>query len=149
MKKLIITLISLVLAMLISSCVEIPDRGDYCTEDAMGESKAPESTSLQSDETGFCVCVDWMDFVRINGVVYDGGFENKTVPKSRVGERIGRIEYRVGTRFSSQAELDEASRKDFASYLRPVGCEIFAVKDEEGSIAVLDGDKYYLYTAAD
>ena len=105
--------------------------------------------SAETEPIGEMILVDWMDFVRVNGESYDGGFENRVLEESRVGEKLGEILYRVKSSYSSHEEMNAASSRDFTAAFRPVGCEIFAVKDDENSIAVLDGGKYYLYTSGE
>lgn len=108
----------------------------------------PPETWYASD-TEICICVDWSDFVRVNGVSYDGMFESITVDESRVGEKIGEILYHVKSYYSSYEEMNAAEKRDFTASFRSIGCEIFSVKDDRDSIAVLDGGKYYLYSIRD
>ena len=63
-----------------------------------------------------------------------------------MGEKIGEILYSFKSFYESKEELNEADKRDFTAAFRPIGCEIYAVKDDENSIAVLDDGKYYLYT---
>ncbi|MBQ2241660.1 MAG: hypothetical protein II319_05930 [Clostridia bacterium] len=108
-----------------------------------------EETSAPVETTALIthILVDWMDFVRVNGKTYDGAWENKEVDESRIGEKLGEILYKVKSYYESEEELHQADKRDFTASFRPIGCEIFSVKDDENSIAVLDDGKYYLYTA--
>ena len=49
----------------------------------------------------------------------------------------------------SEEELQQADKRDFTAAFRPIGSEIFAVKDDVNSIAVLHNGKYYLYIRND
>lgn len=128
-----------------------------CGEEYSCGGPPPEITVLpESEETSALVettalithiLVDWMDFVRVNGKTYDGAWENKEVDESRIGEKLGEILYKVKSYYESEEELHQADKRDFTAAFRPIGCEIFSVKDDENSIAVLDDGKYYLYTA--
>lgn len=114
------------------------------------ESMPPETWYASNTETEeSMILVDWSDFVRVNGMSYNGMFENNTVDESLVGNKIGEIMYHVKSSYSSYEELDAAQKRDFTAWLRPIGCEIFEVKNDKDSIAVLDNGKYYLYTILD
>ena len=101
----------------------------------------PESLPTETQPVESAICVDWSDFVRVNGKSYDGYFKNETIDESRVGERLGEILYNVKSSYSSEEEMNAACQRDFVAAFRPIGCEIFAVKDDEYSIAVLDNGK--------
>ncbi len=127
------------------SCQEEPRCGEPLPEITVSESE--ETTEgAETTETITNIRVDWADFIRVNGKVYDGGFENREIDESRVGEKLGEILYTVKSYYESEEEFRQADKRDFTAACRPIGCEIFAVKDDENSIAVLDGGKYYLYT---
>ena len=146
MKKLLALVISLLLCASAVAC-------DGVIDDIGQESTTPETTeqiSVQETEPiGSAICVDWMDFIRVGGVVYDGGWEDREVDRSRIGEKLGEILYTVKSYYESEEELQQADKRDFTAAFRPIGSEIFAVKDEENSIAVLHNGKYYLYTRND
>lgn len=120
----------------------------YLTDDITSMESMPHETISHDIETDVdvYVCVDWMDFVKVDGETYNGGFENRTVDESLIGEKIGEIAYKVGSSSYTSTELEEVAKIDFSSYLRDVGCEIFKVKNVEGAVAVLEDGKYYLYT---
>ena len=146
MKK-IFLIIALILCLLMISC-----REEYSCGGILPLITENEETTAAEETTGelmWSVCVDWMDFVRVNGVVYDGGWENIEVDESRIGEKLGEIQYKVKSYYESEEELQQANKRDFTAAFRPIGGEIFAVKDDEDSIAVLHNGKYYLYTRND
>ena len=90
MKK-IILIIALILCLLMISC-----REEYSCGGILPLITENEETTVAEQTTGelmWSVCVDWMDFIRVNGIVYDGGFENRTLDESLVGERLGEIHY--------------------------------------------------------
>ena len=144
MKKLLIPLVCLLFFAFTVAC-------DDAIDDIGGETTLPEITEQASatdtEQIVTSILVDWMDFVRVGGVVYDGGWENREVDQSQIGEKLGKILYKVKSYYESEEELHQADKRDFTAAFRPIGCEIFAVKDDENSIAVLDDGKYYLYTA--
>ena len=144
MKK-ITLIIVLFMSFFIISCQEEPGCGGTLPVITVSESE--ETTqAAETDEIITSILVDWSDFVRVNGVAYDGGWENREVDVSRVGEKLGEILYTVKSYYESEEEFRQADKRDFTAAFRPIGSEIFAVKDDENSIAVLDDGKYYLYT---
>lgn len=116
-------------------------------EDTTGTDVFTETAVTALDtEADCCFDIDWMDFVNVGGICYDGMFENQTIDESRVGDYLGEILYNVKSSYSSLEEIQAESKRDFTASFRQIGCEIFSVKDDENSIAVLDGGKYYIYT---
>ena len=151
MKRFIALLTALLLCLPLASC-DLDGIGINKGRDDTNGRDAPETTGEWVDqgtlsaETEIEILVDWSDFVRVNGISYNGHFENRVIDGSRVGEKLGEILYRVKSSYSSHEEMNAASNRDFTASFRPIGSEIFAIKDDEDSIAVLDGGKYYLYT---
>ena len=144
MKK-ISLIIVLLMSFFIISCQEEPQCGGTLPEITVSESE--EITQVaETGEIMTSILVDWSDFVRVNGVAYDGGWENREVDVSRIGEKLGEVLYTVKSYYESEEEFRQADKHDFTAAFRPIGSEIFAVKDDENSIAVLDGGKYYLYS---
>ena len=144
MKK-ISLIIVLLMSFFIISCQKEPRCGG--TLPVITVSESDETTqATDTDEIITSILVDWSDFVRVNGVAYDGGFENRETDPSHIGEKLGEVLYTVKSYYESEEELLQADKRDFTAAFRPIGCKIFAVKDDENSIAVLDGGKYYLYT---
>lgn len=144
MKK-ISLIIVLLMSFFIISCQEEPRCGGTLPEITVTESE--ETTQVAgTGEILTSILVDWSDFVRVNGVAYDGGWENREVDESRIGEKLGEILYTVKSFYESEEELSKADKRDFTAAFKPIGCAIFALKDDENSIAVLDDGKYYLYT---
>lgn len=140
MKKILIFVISLLLCGATVACDEVIGQENTTTE------TAEQISVTETEPTYTSVLVDWMDFVRVGGIVYDGGWENREVDESRIGEKLGEILYTVKSYYESEEELQQADKRDFTAAFRPIGSEIFALKDDENSIAVLDNGKYYLYT---
>ena len=149
MKKISLVIIALILCFSMISCNEAAEQpeSDSVSTDVPIMSMPPET--LQETEVLTHILVDWTDFVRVGGKVYYGGFENREIDVSRVGEKLGEILYTVRSYYESQEALNQADKRDFTAAFRPIGCEIFAVKDDEKSITVLDDGKYYLYTRND
>ena len=156
MKRFLLCFVILALCVSMISCDELlvgigNESGDAEKTKENGiESMPPETWYASGTETEeSMILVDWSDFVRVNGMSYNGMFENNTVDESLVGNKIGEIMYHVKSSYSSYEELDAAQKRDFTAWLRPIGCEIFEVKNDKNSIAVLDNGKYYLYTILD
>jgi hypothetical protein len=148
MKRFTALLISILLCLSFSSC-DLAGIGNDTFREQVKDNVTPEMTEIHiqgNEETYLDICVDWSDFVKVNGVSYDGHFENRVIDESRIGEKLGEILYTVKSNYSSQEEMNAASNRDFTAAFRPIGSEVFAVKDDKDSIAVLDNGKYYLYT---
>lgn len=148
MKRFTALLISILLCLSFSSC-DLAGIGNDTVREHVKDNVTPEMTEILiqgNEETYVEICVDWSDFVKVNGISYDGHFENRVIDESRVGEKIGEILYTVKSNYSSQEEMNAASNRDFTAAFRPIGSEVFEVKDDKDSIAVLDNGKYYIYT---
>ncbi len=144
MKKLISILLLAALCMPFVSCEGgLPGIG-YNTG-SLGSEAPPENISETTAELGWGIEVDWMDFVRIGGISYYGDFSGETIKAWQVGELIGEIEHNVKSSYDNRAEYEEDCKRDNSASFRGVGCQVFKVKDDEDSIAVLDGGKYYIY----
>ncbi len=138
-------IIALILCFFMISCQEEPQCGGVLPEVTVSESE--ETTEVaETTEIITNILVDWADFIRVNGKVYDGGFENREIDESRVGEKLGEVLYTVKSFYESEEEFRQADKRDFTAACRAIGCEVFTVKDDENSVAVLDRGKYYLYT---
>jgi len=156
MKRFLLCFVILALCVSMISCDELlagigNESGEAEKTKENGIEPIPPETWYASDtETKeSMILVDWSDFVRVNGVNYNGKFENNILDESQIGEKLGEILYHVKSSYSSYEELEAAQKRDFTSWGRPIGCEIFAVKNDKDSIAVLDNGKYYLYTILD
>lgn len=148
MKKLVLFVLVLVFCVYLVSCDEVlKGIGDESAlPDTTPALSGAETSPPETEPIETAICVDWMDFIRVNGVAYDGGWENREVDVSRIGEKLGEILYTVKSYYESEEEFQQADKRNFTAAFRPIGCEIFALKDDENSIAVLDGGKYYLYS---
>lgn len=148
MKKIVLFVLVLVFCVYLVSCDEVlKGIGDESAlPDTTPALSVTETSPPETEPIETAICVDWMDFIRVNGVAYDGGWENREVDVSRIGEKLGEVLYTVKSYYESEEEFRQADKRDFTAAFRPIGCEIFAVKDDENSIAVLDGGKYYLYS---
>ncbi len=143
MKRLFVALFALLFCFSLVSCDGIGD-----------ETVAPEvslpiiDTEILPTEGGeeVLIDVDWSDFIRVEGVIYDGGFRGEKIDESMVGARIGAILYNVKNTYASREEFEFTEYMNFCSAFRPIGSELFEVKWDGNSIAVLDGGEYYLYT---
>jgi hypothetical protein len=88
--------------------------------------------------------VEWIDFVKYNGLTYKGDWSKTTVPLENIGELLGSVENSVPSEIWN---FSEYTVPDNASPYRSVGTSFYAVKDNENAIAVYDktNDTYYLY----
>ncbi len=151
MKKIVCVALIFVLGFMFVSCDELlagigNERGsENITEEETPYIELPVET-WPAIETELNICVDWSDFVRIEGIIYDGGFKNETIDESLIGERVGEILHNVKSMYSSEQEMRDEEYRNYTASFRSIGCEIFEVKGDGNSIAVLDSGQYYLYT---
>lgn len=109
---------------------------------ACADNKEKENTEPMWIE----VMVEWTDFVKINGVIYDGDFRETQVPADKIGEKIGTVSctppkvYHDGNGNVTSMEPDEG-----AASLCRIGTELFAIIDRDNAIAALVDGQYYLY----
>lgn len=151
MKRFLLCFVIFALCVLMISCDELlvgigNESGEAEKTKKSGIEPIPPDDTWYASDTEICIEVSWSDFVRVNGVSYDGMFESITVDESQIGEKLGEILYRVESSYSSYEEMNAAQNRDFTASVRPIGCEIFEVKNDKDSIAVLDGGEYYLYS---
>lgn len=95
-------------------------------------------------EEGTITLVDWIDFVKYNGQIYEGDWGETTVPLENVGKLLGYIENSVPSEIRN---FDEYTVPDNASPFCSIGTPFYAVNDSENAIAVYIKNKetYYLY----
>ena len=90
--------------------------------------------------------VEWADFVKINGVLYDGDFRETQVPADKIGAKIGEVSCPPPRVFhNGKGYTTSMEPKEGAASLCPVGTELFAIIDWDDAIAALVDGQYYLY----
>jgi len=141
MKKLLI--LFLLLPLVLCSCSEI---------DGVPEDTTDEVTTA-ADTTGkleYEVCVDWANFIKLDGVSYIGDWEVTEVSPDKIGEKIGEVTCGVPTVYAdSEGNIHNLEPEDGAAFGCPDGTEIFSVIGEENAVAAYVKGKYYLYTTED
>ncbi len=92
------------------------------------------------------VPVDWVDFIKLDGVTYVGDWRGTEVDANHIGEKIGEVTCGVPKVYTDGLGNTTSSEpEDGASYLCNIGTELYAVTDREDAIAALVDGKYYLY----
>jgi len=89
------------------------------------------------------VHIDWIDFVKWGGILYERDYNNVEVPAELIGERIGFVLKQAPTEVRNPNYKPEDG---MASYL-PVGTEFFEIKgyDSKNYIAVYTEGRFILY----
>ena len=102
------------------------------------------------------VPVEWSDFIKLNGISYDGDWRQTEVSADRIGGKIGEVSYLISSLYQDRKDnMYYGDGKgnlyseipNGAAAFNNVGTELFAVKDNEKAIAALVDGKYYLYVA--
>lgn len=136
MLKLLLITLCIILCLL--ACNRQPEES--------AETAAPpvaERAETNEKEPDLIIYVEWSDFVKYNGLTYEGNWNETTVPLENVGKLLGYIENHV----PSEIYTEDYTVPDNASPNRSIGTPFYAVYDNENAIAVYDKNKdtYYLY----
>ncbi len=88
--------------------------------------------------------IEWSDFVKYNGQIYEGDWNETEVPLENVGKLLGYTDNDVPSHIEN---FEEYILPDNASPFRIFGSPFYAVLDNENAIAVYDENResYYLY----
>lgn len=82
------------------------------------------------------VVIDWVDFVKWNGVEYDGIFNGVLADESFLDKKIGEVKFRVADHVSDP----EYKTKDGDAAFHEKGTPIYSIKGEPNIIAVKSSD---------
>lgn len=90
------------------------------------------------------VQIEWSDFVKYNGQIYEGDWNETEVPLENVGKLLGYTDNDVPSYIEN---FEEYILPDNASPFRIFGSPFYTVLDNENAIAVYDenNETYYLY----
>ncbi|MBQ8798815.1 MAG: hypothetical protein IJZ55_04540 [Lachnospiraceae bacterium] len=103
-------------------------------------------TLADDEESVQYVCVEWNDFIKLEGVSYIGDWHVTEVPETLIGEKMGEVTCGVPTVYTDGAgNMTSAETEDGASFLCEIGTELFSVTGSENAIAALVDGTYYLY----
>ena len=139
MKKLLV--LFLLLPLVLCSCSEI----DRITEDTTDKITTAADTT---EKLEYEVCVDWANFIKLDGVSYIGDWETTEVSPDKIGEKIGEITCAPPTVYAdSEGNIHNLEPENGASCGCPIGTEVFSVIGEENAVAACVKGKYYLYIA--
>lgn len=100
-------------------------------------------TPLRLDRFGLVpIEIDWIDVVKINDITYQTSHPRQEVAVTAIGEEIGVIYFSISEKVSNP---HYRTKNGDATFL-PEGTKLYAVKDDDNSIAALINGKYLLYT---
>lgn len=137
MLKLLLIVLCIILCLL--ACNHRPEESAETASPPIAEI----AETNEEPEGKLIALVDWIDFVKYNGLTYEGDCGETTVPLENVGKLLGYIENHV----PSEIYTEDYTVPDNASPSRSIGAPFYAVLDNENAIAVYDKNKntYYLY----
>ena len=136
MLKLLLIVLCVILCLL--ACNHGPEKSAETASPpiAIGETVARDTPAP--------VYIEWSDFVKYNGQIYEGDWNETEVPLEKVGKLLGYTDNDVPSYIEN---FEEYILPDNASPFRIFGSPFYAVLDNESTIAVYDEnqDTYYLY----
>ena len=147
MKKTVSVVLLLVFMTLLVGCnKQQPDGGEMSsnpTESADNSMSEDNEESMQ-----YVVCVDWMDFIKLDGVSYIGDWRVTEVSAELIGEKIGEVTCGVPTVYTDgTGNTTSMEPEDGAAFICGVGTELFSVIGNDNVVAALIDGKYYLYVS--
>lgn len=166
MRKLLTVVLALVLVLGVAGCNRTISSGTTPTQGCTNTPTEKPTQVAEPTQTPITkpteatqpkltlVPVDFTDFIRLNGVSYQGDWRKTQVSLDRIGQKLGEVSWRVFSLYSdgkgnqyyggSGGEILSELPNSTASFC-DVGTALFAVKDNENAIAALVDGKYYLY----
>ena len=137
MKKLII--LFLLLPFVLCSCSENDETIGDMTDEVI-------TTADTTEKLEYAVCVDWANFIKLDGVTYIGDWEVTEVSPDKIGEKVGEVTSNPPTIYAdSDGNIDDIEPNNGAAFGCPIGTEVFSVIGEENAVAACVKGKYYLY----
>ena len=161
MRKLLTLLLTLILVLGMAGCGVSASSGTAPTEkpaQVTEPTQTPTEKPTEPTQPKLTeVPVEFTDFIRLNGVSYQGDWRKTQVSLDRIGQKLGEVSWRVFSLYSdgkgnqyyggSGGKILSELPNSTASFC-DIGTALFAVKDNENAIAALVDGKYYLYTAS-
>jgi len=147
MKRLVTIAMVLILFGSFAGCKEVQSEGrdvsSNPTETAEGAGALEGNEELTQH-----VCVDWNDFIKLDGVSYRGDWRVTEVATDLIGEKIGEVTCGVPTVYTDGAgNMSSMEPEDGAAFICKIGTEIFSVIGNDNVIAAYVDGKYYLYVS--
>ena len=139
MKKMLI--LFLLLPLVLCSCSEKDETVGDMTDEVV--TTAADTT----EQERYKVCVDWANFIKLDGTTYVGDWEQTEVSPENIGEKIGEITSGPPTVYADEnGDVQNIDPPNGSSFGCPVSTEVFSVIGDESSVAAYVKGKYYLYT---
>ena len=147
MKRLVTIALVLVLIVSFAGCKGQKVNGGDALPNPTGAVEG-NGTLEGNEELTQYVCVDWNDFIKLDGVSYRGDWRVTEVAADLIGEKIGEVTCGVPTVYTDGAgNMSSMEPEDGASFLCAIGTELFSVIGNDNVIAALVDGKYYLYVS--
>lgn len=148
MKRLVTIVLVLVLIVLFAGCKRQKVNGGDASPNSSESAEGNGVLEGNEELTQYEVPVDWLDFIKIDGVSYIGDWHVTGVPAELIGEKIGEVTCGVPTVYTDGAgNTTSTEPEEGASFLCEIGTELFSVTGDENVIAALVDGTYYLYVS--
>ncbi len=148
MKRLVTIALVLVLIVSFAGCKEQQSEGRDVSPNPTETAEGNNTHEDTEESMQYEVPVDWMDFIKLDGISYIGDWQVTEVAAGRIGEKIGEVTCGVPTVYTDGAgNMSSMEPEDGAAFICKIGTEIFSVIDNEHVIAALVDGKYYLYVS--
>lgn len=105
-------------------------------------------TGCQPSALGGESIIEWVDFIKLKGIEYNGIYSGVLADEHDIGEKIGTVNFRVADNVTNA----NYKIKDGDAAFHEKGTEIFQVKDQPHLIAVKDANAingYQVYFSRD
>ncbi len=99
--------------------------------------------------TDSIMMVEWVDFVKVDGVSYEynNNVEDADISEDLIGDLLGTVAVQVPSEMK-ESEYENYVSQDFSASFLPVGTEIYSVKNQSECVAVKGTDgTFTLYRA--
>lgn len=148
MKRIVATFLALAFMVSFVGCnKQQPDGRDTLTNPAE-TADGNDTLEGNAELTQYDVCVDWNDFIKLDGVSYIGDWRVTEVAADRIGEKIGEITCGVPKVYTDgKGNVSSMEPEDGAAFICGIGTEIFSVIGNDNVIAAYVDGKYYLYVS--
>ena len=148
MKKTIGIVFAFILMLSFVGCNKQPLNGHDVSPNPTKTADGNHMSENGEESLRYEVPVDWMDFIKLDGITYIGDWGVTEVSADRIGEMIGVITRGVPKVYTDGAgNVSSSEPENRSASLRGIGTKVFSVADNDKAVAALFDGKYYLYVS--
>jgi len=148
MKKIAAIVSILMLMVSFAGCMAQQMNGRDISQNLTESAECSDTLEGNEELVQYDVCVDWMDFIKLDGVSYIGDWRVTEVSADWIGEKIGEVTCGVPKVYTDGAgNVSSVEPEDGAAFICKIGTEIFSVIGNDNVIAAYVDGKYYLYVS--